>query len=156
MGLFLNSDGVRDFIIPGEPTLDVAVADNFQRFDGVNGPGDNYDAHPPVMGLNYESGGSPRPGQANSPLYEITYTHGPNYGLVNTLGGQPLPVSNCIYKAPGDYTKGKWSLVNQFRLGKNNLGGQNNGGAAQTVALSEITNNPPVPGELSSIIAGWG
>jgi hypothetical protein len=66
-------------------------------------------------------------------------------------------VSNRIYKAPGDYTKGKFALVNQFRLGKTKgLGGQNNQGAAQTVALSEITNNPPTPGDLSAIIAGWG
>jgi len=34
------------------------------------------------------------------------------------------------------------------------LGGQNNQGAAQTVVLSEITNAPPVPGDLTSIIAG--
>jgi hypothetical protein len=156
MGLQLNTDGIKDTIVPAEPQADVAVADNFQRFDGVNVLGDNYDAHPPVLGLNYDTAGSPRPGQANSPLSEIVYTPGPNFGLVNTLGGQPLPVSNRIYKAPGDYTKGKFALINQFRLGKNKLGGQNNQGAAQTVALSEITNTPPVPGDLSAIIAGWG
>ena len=77
------------------------------------------------------------------------YTPGPLKGLTNTLGGQPLPVNDWKFRGRRAYTPGKTHSL-QMRLGD----GQNYGGAAQTVALSEITGNPPVPGDLSGIIAG--
>lgn len=160
MGLFLlNGRDGRDFVVPAEPILEERHAPNFQRFDGMNGPEDNYDAHPPIMGLNYYP--SPRPGATNSPLEDIVYTPGPHYGITGTVGGQPLPVA-CWQANDGAspdsiraYTQGKTFRSPQFRLGALGQGGQRNPGYVQTLQLSEITNNPPQPGDISSIIAGF-
>jgi len=99
-------------------------------------------------------GGSPRPGQSNTPADQQVYTEGPLQGVVGTLGGQPLPVSNRIYKGVGSYTKSRTPSV-QFRTGVGQHG-PSGLGVAQTVALSEITNAPPQPGDLTSILAGLG
>lgn len=99
----------------------------------------------------WNAGNSPRPGQSDQPLGQV-YTEGVLQGVVGTLGGQPLPVSNRIYKGTGDYTRSRTPSV-QFRTGV----GQNGPsalGVAQTVQLSEITNAPPQPGDLTSILAG--
>ena len=155
MALYLlQGAGPDQFLVPITPPLDDAVAPNFERFDGLNGPEDNYDAHPPVLGLEY--GHTPRPGAVNSPESDIVYTPGPLTGVTGTLGGQPLPVKAWEPAAREDdsYTPGRTFRYPQFNLGKNKLGGQNNNGVEQTIALSQISQNPPQPGDLASIIAG--
>lgn len=150
--------GFGGFTVPTVPQPDIAVAESFERFDGLAVPGTNPATHEPDsgkgMGTRYgfaEPGHYPRPGAVDTPPTEQTYTPGPLKGLTNTLGGQPLPVNDWKFRGRRGYTPGRTPSV-QHRLGD----GQNYGGAAQTVALSEITGNPPVPGELSGIIAGIG
>lgn len=100
-------------------------------------------------------GGSPRPGGSDQPLGQV-YTEGPLQGVVGTLGGQPLAVvvGDRIHRPTGDYTHSKWPTI-QGRLGVGQYG-PSELGVAQTVALSEITNAPPVPGDLTAILAGLG
>lgn len=131
-----------DLVVPTAPPSDQAVAANFERFDGLT-PLD----HPAGQRIFYPGGG-PRPGSQPTP---DTYTPGPQAGLVNTLGGQPLPVSPRITRPPGETTY-TTALGVQFRTGV----GQNYQGVAQTVALADITNNPPVPDSMSTILGGWG
>lgn len=130
-----------DFAVPTSAAPDMAVGENFQRFDGLQ----------PLDAPREGRIPGTRPGAGQTPASEQTYTHGAVDGTTGTVGGQPLPVGDRIHR-----TAGRTQLVNtpsiQQRLGV----GQNNQGAAQTVALSSITNNPPVPGDLSSIIAGLG
>jgi hypothetical protein len=137
------------------PQLDTAVGPNFERFDGLDVPAD----HPAGtvadggMPLGASHGTNvPRPGQLNQPEGQV-YTPGPLRGLVNTVDGQPLKVGawqpsedNALSRG---YTRSKTPSI-QHRLGD----GQNFGGLAQTVILSEISDNPPVPGDLTSILAG--
>jgi hypothetical protein len=156
---------------------DLAVAANFERFDGLGPPplasGPNpvggqaglpLDApaasDPSNGGTGFgadfgfnEPGHYPRPGQINQPLGQV-YTQGPLQGVVGTLGGQPLPVSDRIHRPEGDYTKAKAPTI-QWRLGVGQKG-PSELGLAQTVTQSEFTNNPPVPGELTGILAGLG
>jgi hypothetical protein len=99
-------------------------------------------------------GHSPRPGQSNTPAAEQVYTEGPLQGTVGVVGGQPLPVSPRIYKSGGAYTKSRTPSI-QRRLGVGQHG-PSELGVAQTVQLSEITNAPPQPGDLTSILAGLG
>jgi hypothetical protein len=134
---------------------DLAVAPNFERFDGLEQPPlDNPAALDPMSGgsggMGTDYGETPRPGQMNQPVGQV-YNPGPISGVVGTVGGQPLPVEQWNYRGPGNYTHSKTPSV-QWRLGQ----GQAYQGVAQTVALSEITNNPPVPGDLTSILAGFG
>jgi hypothetical protein len=144
-------------VSPAVPQTDNAVAWNFERFDGLDVPTDHPAGGDPGRGsapttTDYGwnlAGHSPRPGGAGTPVADQVYTPGPLKGVVGTVGGQPLPVSDRLHRAPGTYTPGKTHSVQQ-RLGV----GQSYQGAAQTVQLSEITNNPPVPGDLGSIIAG--
>jgi hypothetical protein len=141
--------GFGGFVVPGDPQPDLAVAGNFERFDGLDVPDTNPAAvtdGSPRPGDNY--GDSPRPGQRDQQAGQV-YTQGALKGLTNTLGGQPLPVDDWKFRGRRAYTPGRTHSIQQ-RLGD----GQNNGGAAQTVTLSEITGNPPVPGDLSGIIAG--
>ncbi len=135
-----------DFVIPQNPPVDLAVAPNFERFDGLN----QLDNPAGRQQTQYYTGG-PKPG-ATDPTPD-TYTPGPVSGVTGVVGGQPLPVADCIHRP-----QGVAQLVNspsmQFRLGVGQHG-PSSLGAEQTVALSEITNAPPVPGDISSIIAGW-
>lgn len=127
--------------VPTSSIPEVAVAPNFERFDGLEP-------------LDHPAGGSDpgtRPGGGETPLADQTYTPGPLAGVTASLGGQPLPVSDRIHRPEGTTQQVNTPSV-QHRLGV----GQNNQGAAQTTALSSITNNPPQPGDLSSIIAGFG
>ena len=151
MGYLLNTDGVKETLVPAVAPAEMAHAQNFQRFDGL-GPADNYDAHQSSARASYVPNSSPRPGQSDHTA--ITYTPAPQTTTVGTLGGQPLPVANWLYRLGRGYTPGRTSTAPQFRLGKSGQGGQNNTGLQQTVALSEITNAPPVPGDISAIIAG--
>jgi len=134
-------------VVPRTPPVELNHAYNFQEFDGLETPLGNAPGEV-SFGTNY--GSTPRPGAINTPLSEQTYTRGPLRGTVGTLGGQPLPVANPLYRLGRGYTPSTTPTI-QFRIGA----GQNYQGVAQTVALSEVTNNPPVPGDLSGIIAGW-
>jgi hypothetical protein len=141
--------GFGGYIVPAEPQPELAVSGNFERFDGLDVPDTNPAAvteGSPRPGDNY--GHSPRPGGLDQQSGQV-YTQGALKGLTNTLGGQPLPVDDWKFRGRRAYTPGRTHSIQQ-RLGA----GQDNGGAAQTVALSEISGNPPVPGELSGIIAG--
>lgn len=160
MSTLLLSAGPR-VVPPNATDPDLAVAWNFERFDGLDIPDTNPAGKAPTDFLpsgsdEYhfnELGHYPAPGKGDTPTAEqwdgMTPTVGPLKGLTNTLGGQPLPVNDWKFRGRRDYTRGKTHSI-QHRLGD----GQANQGAAQTVALSEITGNPPVAGDLSGIIAG--
>jgi len=166
--------GFGGFVVPTDAQADIAVAANFERFDGLDVPATNPAGHndppdplpmgsdengfgtpPNIVGgvpqMTNPTGAYPRPGEMDSPDDGQVYTRGPLKGLTNTLGGAPLPVNDWKFRGRRTYTPGKTNSI-QHRLGD----GQNNGGAAQTVTLSQITGNPPVPGDLSGIIAGQG
>lgn len=130
------------------PAPDIAVAYNFERFDGFEPL-----EHPAAEGHQVHiPDGGPRPGQGSTPLAEQVYTPSTLARPVGTVGGQPLPVGDRMHRVPGDFTPARAPTV-QWRLGV----GQNGPsalGAQQTVQLSEITNAPPVPGDITGIIAG--
>jgi hypothetical protein len=166
MSAYLGTGAVRDFVVPSEPTAyqSLAVAPNFEQFDGLDVPGtnpagdavfDGADGDILGAGWNYalnELGQYPRPGGAGTPVWAQTYTPGPLRGLVGTLGGQPLWVAGTgdrIKRPPGGYTQAGVRFVGGPKRGR-----QAYQGIAQTVQLSEITANPPVPGDLASIISG--
>lgn len=153
-------------VSPLVPQTDYAVGPDFERFDGLTIPTTNpaagQDAEVPCAGrqggADYgldKLGSNPRPGAKNQPFEDWVYTPGPIKGTVGTVQGQPLPANAGVFQTVngqrGAYTPGKSNSI-QFRKGV----GQANQGAAQTTQLSQITDNPPVPGDLSSIIAGLG
>jgi hypothetical protein len=150
-GAVLITPGMAGMIAnPDYPQPDLAVAPNFERFDGFE-PLDHPGTHDDGQQIGLPAGG-PRPGQQATPLAEQTYTPSTLSRTVSTLGGQPLPVADRIHRPEGDYTPAKAPTV-QWRLGV----GQNGPaalGAQQTVQLSEITNRPPEPGDITGIIAG--
>lgn len=152
MTAYLGTGAVREFIVPGTPPADMAVASNFERFDGLGEPPlDNAPAAVP-FGTAYP--GSPRPGQLNTPPDEQVYTRSPNSGLVGVLGGQPLPVGNRL--PPAANAEGQVTLASRRVVGgpKLVLGSQHNPSLAATVYMSEITSSPPQPGDMTSILAG--
>jgi len=136
-------------VLPATPPPDLAVAPNFERFDGLE--------QPPLEGpagnqrIVFYPGG-PRPG-ASAPTPD-EYTPGPISGVVGVIGGQPLPTSDRIHRPAGAFTSATAPSI-QFRKGVGQHG-PSELGVAQTLALSQITNNPPQPGDLTSILAGWG
>jgi len=135
-------------MVPTRPPAEDAHAANFERFDGLEIPTTN-NTEAGNFGTTY--GATPRPGGTNTPIEEQTYTRAPLRGVVGVIGGQPLPVSDRIHALSGrGYTPSETPSI-QHRTGA----GQAYQGVAQTVALSEITNNPPIPGDISAIIAGW-
>lgn len=147
--------GFGGFTVPGTAQPDIAVGSNFERFDGLDVPDtnpatSNSDDVTSTGNVKTPSQYTPRPGAQDQPAGQV-YTDGPLRGLTNTLGGQPLPVFDWKYRGGRGYTGGRTHSI-QHRMGD----GQAYQGAAQTVQLSEITGNPPVPGELSGIIAGIG
>jgi hypothetical protein len=161
--LFLNR-GQPGAVVPvpaADPTEDLRLAPNFERFDGLEVPADHPGTADPNFGkrtggaaYGWDKGAnSPRPGQSDQPDGQV-YTPGPLRGLVGVIGGQPLPVRNWKYRAQGKATPAKAPSV-QFRQGVGQRG-PSGLGAAQTTALGGITNNPPEPGDLSAIIAGLG
>jgi len=151
---YLFTNDVTDLIVPQTPQADRAVATNFERFDGLEGHPmlDHPAAVEDGFGLGESYAPTPRPGQLNQPLGQV-YTPGPLAGVVGVLGGQPLPVgaweADTPNQAASAYTRSRTPSI-QFRLGN----GQANQGVAQTVALSELGSNPPIPGDLTSILAG--
>jgi hypothetical protein len=147
---------------PAVPQTDYAVGPDFERFDGLTLPTDNPAGADPDRGSAPTAsdygwnliGHAPRPGAGNTPTGDQVYTPGPIRGTVGTVQGQPLPAQAGYYRTvdtspSGEYTPGRTHSI-QHRLGV----GQDNQGAAQTVTLSEISSNPPQPGDLASIIAG--
>ena len=153
--LLLNGALPSDYVVPSSGAPDLAVGANFERFDGLSQPPlDHPAAQDPMYGGRGDVeayGASPRPGQKNQPVGQ-EYTPGPISGVVGVVGGQPLPVAPWLYKQKvGAYTPSKTHSI-QHRLGQ----GQAYQGVAQTVALSEITDNPPQPGDLTMILAGLG
>lgn len=138
---------VGPYLVPGGGGADMAVAPDFERFDGLTQLDNPAGNGRPMYGAVADN---PRPGQ--SVTTPDVYTPGPISGVVGTLGGQPLPAKAGVWKEYGDYQHSRGVPSMQFRLGV----GQNFGGAQQTVALSEITSNPPVPGDITGIIAGLG
>jgi hypothetical protein len=134
-------------VVPQSPPTDQAVAYNFERFDGFE-PLD----HPAGERLVLPADG-PRPGQQATPLAEQTYTPSTLARPVGVVGGQPLPVAPCIFRPPGDYTAAKAPTV-QWRLGVGQAG-PSSLGVANTLQLNEITQNPPQPGDLASIVGGF-
>lgn len=136
----LVSASIDGWVVPTTAPAEIRVAPNFEQFDGL-------------MPLDKPTGKEPgtRPGQQQTPQDQQVYTRSAWDSLTNVLGGEPLPVADWHFKPPGGYTPAHPINV-QFRSGV----GQNYQGAAQTVALSEITSNPPVPGDITSIISGWG
>jgi hypothetical protein len=160
-GLLTNWSGA-DLVVPENPPVDLAVAPNFERFSGIENspPLDHPATSTPTdttgtgaaFGYGWtDPGRYPRPGQIDEPLGQV-YTPGALSGVVGVVGGQPLPTSPRITRPAGSYT-GVIAPSVQWRLG---VGQSTAAGAQQTVALSEITNNPPQPGDLTSIIAGLG
>jgi hypothetical protein len=132
---------------------DLAIASNFERFDGLGQPPlENPASQSEETALGEVYGASPRPGQHNQQEGQV-YTRGALVGVTGTIGATPLPVSDWKYHQ-GAYT-GAVAPSIQFRQGVGQRG-PSELGAAQTTALGGITNNPPEPGSLSSIIAGVG
>lgn len=153
--------------VPTEMVLpDLKIAPNFERFDGLDVPADHPGTIDPQSGgtglgndYGWDTGWNtpglyPRPGQLDMPPQDQVYTEGPLRGLVNTIGGQPLPVRDWKYQGDGRdaFTAARAPSV-QFRQGQGQRG-PSELGAAQTTVLGGITNNPPEPGDLSAIIAG--
>lgn len=152
MTAYLGTGDVRQFIVPQVPPEDMAVAANFERFDGLDEP--PLLNRPGEVPLGADYGTTPRPGQRNTPLSEQVYTPGPLSGLVGVLGGQPWPVGNerpPNASAKGHYTPAPGRIVGGPKLV---VGSQHNPALAQTVFFSELTSSPPQPGDLTSILAG--
>ena len=144
-GLLVAQIPPGNYVVPTEPPAEVAHATYFETFDGLEPLVNNDQAQ-------WVSGAFQRPAAGGTPVAEQVYTRGPLTGVVGRLGGQPLPVASWEYRTGRGYTEGANWLGNFQRV---HYGvGQNYQGAAQTTQLSEITNNPPVPGDLSGIIAG--
>lgn len=144
MGAFLLNWAGPDLMVPQGAPSDQAVAWNYEEFDGLtplDGPAGNQRSE-------FWDGHGPRPGMQPTP---DVYTPGAIPGVVGTLGGQPLPVADALHRQQGAATYTVAPSI-QFRLGV----GQKYQGVAQTVALADITNNPPVPDGMSAILAGWG
>ncbi len=140
MGAIIGVAGLNNWIVPANPPKERAVAPNFEQFDGLD----------PLHQPTGKDPGS-RPGGGQTPKASQTYTPGPLTSTTGTVGGQPLPTGDLLHRPPGSSTPA-YPINMQFRSGV----GQNYQGVAQTVALGGITNNPPVPGDLSMIIAGVG
>ncbi len=166
-GAVLLTPGMAGFI--EGPQLELGVGPNYEQFDGLsdNDPNTINPAPPigPEAGVYYDNPVQSRQGPSNrgtsTPLAEQVYTPGPIVFPVGTLGAQPWPARAGQYRGnvtggggPGGYTPAVAQGV-QFRLGVGQRG-PSELGVAQTVALSEITNSPPEPGDLTSILSGQG
>ncbi len=167
-GAVLLVPGMAGFI--EGPQLELGVGPNYEQFDGLtdwdpNTP-ENSEPIGPEASVYYGDPVAQREGPSNrgtpTPLQDQVYTPGPVSGIVSTLGGQPWPARAGVYRAnvtgdggrQGAYTPAVAQGV-QFRLGVGQRG-PSELGVAQTVALGEITNYPPEPGDLTSILSGQG
>lgn len=154
-GMLLNWAGP-DLVVPSSAPADLAVAPNFERFDGLEIPETNpstLDPESAVYAFGYPYGHTPRPGLASTPVGEQTYTRGAIPGVVGTVGGQPLPVAAMLQ---GARPEGQTQDVNEYNTQRRLGVGQAYQGVAQTVQLGMITNNPPEPAGMEAILGGWG
>lgn len=146
MTAYLGTSEVRTLIVPATPQPDMAVAANYERFDGLI-PLDNNPGGVPFGDDVY--GHAPRD-SGQTPISEQVFTHAVNGGLVNTLGGQPLPVRQWS-GTPGGRT---FTPAGSKLIGGPKMGHQMTTGIAETVFFGELQQSPPVPGDLLSIISG--
>jgi len=148
-GLLAAQIPVGAYVVPSKPPAELAHATYFEAFDGLEPlEGSNNGGR---LGATYDSS-VPRPGQLNTPATSLAYTRGPVVGIMGRLGGQPLPVADPRFRVGRGYTPSS-NWAGNFQ--RTHFGvGQNYQGVAQTVQLSEITGNPPVPGDLTGILAG--
>lgn len=131
---------------------DLAIAANFERFDGLGQPPLENPAtasESTQLGAVYGTN-VPRPGELDQPDGQV-YTPGPLVGVTGAIGAAPLPVADWKFHH-GAYTGAVAPSV-QWRLGVGQRG-PSELGAAQTTALGGITNNPPEPASLANIVAG--
>ena len=149
-GLLIAQIPAGAYVVPSQPPAELAHATYFEAFDGLEPlEGSNNGGR---LGASYGTDVA-RPGQLNTPATALAYTHGPVVGIMGRLGGQPLPVANPIWRVGRGYTPST-NWAGDFQTRPNRGVGQNYQGIAQTVQLSEITGNPPVPGDLTGILAG--
>ena len=150
MTAYLGTDEVRSLIVPQDPPPDLRVAANYEKFDGTEQL-DNPAFWDPISGqqFSFDYAPSPVPGFGATKPDEQVYTRGPNKSLVNTLGGQPLPVLQWNYQPTGSYTPAGTRQYGGPKMGK-----QMYAGAAETVFFADLQSSPPVPGDLASIIQG--
>lgn len=133
--------------VPVTPPLESRVQENYVRYDGLDStPYPGLEVSP----LEDAYPTTPRPGASAS---DTKGKLGPNArgipGVVGSVGATPLPVGDCLKKTVFETVAATQSNPN-FRFGP---GGAYQG-IAQTLAMSEITNNPPQPGDLASIFMG--
>lgn len=140
-------------VVPQEPPLQDAVAPNYEVFDGLELPDSPYEGGYAKTGLTTTGLGRSygtdvaRPGALN----EFGPSQGGITGKVGAVGAQPLPVADCIHKDPSQYQSVKAPLLTtQFFFGP----GAQAPGIAQTLTLTDIQENPPVPGDMASILMG--
>lgn len=141
----------RNFTVPGAAPADHAVAANFAQSDGFGDlvlPGNALPG-----GVAYP-GSSPTPGFSDTAQADWTFTASHLGRGTNTVGGEPLPVADWRFRDSADPTMSAGNTT-QFRGGVGQHG-PSALGVAQTVALAEIINAPPQPGDLTSILAGFG
>ena len=133
--------------VPQSPPVEDAIGPFYERFDGFEPWGfDAASGYEPVSeGWNY--GDSPRPGQLNTDATDPAGV----YGKVGSVGASPYPVYNPMHKVIME-TQHFDHPTTQFRLGP----GAQAPGLQNTLTSTEITQNPPQPGDLASIIAGLG
>jgi hypothetical protein len=150
-GLLVAQIDPGNYVVPSQPPAELAHATYFEAFDGLE-PLEGSD-NGGRLGATY-GGEVPRPGQLNTPATSLDYTRGAVPGIMGRLGGQPLPVANPIWRVGRGYTPSS-DWAGNFQRTHYGVG-QNYQGIAQTVQLSQITGNPPVPGDITGIIAGFG
>lgn len=145
-GMLLNWAGP-DLVVPQQAPVDLAVAPNFERFDGLT-PLDNPAGNQQLV---YFDGKTPRPGQQPTP---DEYTLGAIPGVVGVIGGQPLAAARTSPRITRP--EGTTQLVTEYNTQSRFGVGQDYQGVAQTVALANLTNNPPVPDGMETILGGYG
>ena len=145
--------------VPASPPLEKRVQENYERFDGLDStPYPGTVIHDDAINLYDEN--NPRPGQNGTQGKDGDKGRlGPNPrgipGLVGSVGAAPLPVADCLKKTSDDFKSALTTVASvqsnpNFRFGP---GGAFQG-IAQSIAMSEISSNPPEPGSLASIYAG--
>ncbi|MDE1881975.1 MAG: hypothetical protein KGI89_15685 [Euryarchaeota archaeon] len=130
------------------PPLERAVAPYYERQDGLDPlydrDGQPASFVPTPLGDSY--GPDPRPGQRN--------TRGPIIGgipgKVGSIGATPIPVDYPTAPSMPRETIHVQTPTTQFNFGPGGAAP----GLAQTITMTEITANPPQPGDLTSILAG--
>lgn len=142
-----------DLVVPQSAPADLAVADNFERFDGLTLPDTNPALADPESAVGVWSAPAPSPGSGSTPIAEQTYTHGAIPGVVGVIGGEPLPVAPMLQ---GSRPPGRTQLVTEYNTQRRMGVGQDYQGVAQTVQLAAITDNPPVPDGMSAILGAYG